>query len=80
MSIQFGILRKWTYRRLTYENTIRVLHCRRADKKAAIGYVYEDSTPAPKKSETELENDEEEEESSDEEVDLGVYLSYIELF
>ena len=80
VSTQFGIRRNCTYRsRLAYESTIRVFHCRRGDKKAAIGYVYEDSTPAPKKSETDLENEEEEEESSDEEVDLGVYFSYIEL-
>ena len=47
----------------------------RPDKKAAIGYTYEDSTPAPTNSETDLlEKDEEEaEESSDEEIDLGAY-------
>ncbi|KAI0237484.1 hypothetical protein LSAT2_011982 [Lamellibrachia satsuma] len=47
---------------------------KKSDKKAAIGYTYEDSTSTPTKSECDLlENEEEEaEESSDEEVDLDI--------
>lgn len=54
----------------------------RSDKKAAIGYTYEDSTSTPTKSECDLlENEEEEaEESSDEEVDLGTYVLLFQAF
>ena len=54
----------------------------RPDKKAAIGYTYEDSTPAPTNSETDLldKDEEEAEESSDEEIDLGEYYFIVSLF
>ena len=42
---------------------------RLAEKKVAIGYTYEDSTPV--KEEKKIEEEEEEAESSDEEIDLG---------
>ncbi|KAK2182074.1 hypothetical protein NP493_368g02046 [Ridgeia piscesae] len=47
---------------------------KKPDKKAAIGYTYEDSTPAPTNSETDLleKEEEEAEESSDEEIDLDI--------
>ena len=44
---------------------------RNADKKAAIGYTYEDSTPAA----VAAGEDEDDEESSDEEIDLGKQVS-----
>ena len=46
-----------------------IKNCRNADKKAAIGFVYEDSTPANK------DEDEENEEDSEEDIetaDLGL--------
>lgn len=52
---------------------------RNADKKAAIGYVYEDSTPAEEKDNPEEDSDEESSDTDVETADLGMcsclYLS-----
>ena len=51
---------------------------RNADKKAAIGYVYEDSTPVGDKEKQKDDDKEESEESEEEEdietVDLGLFV------
>ena len=44
------------------------VYWRLADKKAAIGYTYDDSTPA---------DQDDDEESSDEEIDLGKFIGYV---
>lgn len=49
---------------------ISILIFRNADKKAAIGFVYEDSTPVDEK---EAEESEEESEDDLDTADLGMY-------
>jgi len=46
---------------------------RSVTKKAAIGYTYDDSTPAAEENE---EDDDEDDSSSDEEIDLGWIRAY----
>lgn len=46
---------------------------RSVTKKAAIGYTYDDSTPAAEQNE---EDEDEDDLSSDEEIDLGVVKAY----
>ena len=50
---------------------------RHAEKKAAIGYTYQDSTPAPEKKEEEEENDDDI--LSDDEVDLDMAIDIEQL-
>ena len=50
---------------------------RLAEKKAAIGYTYQDSTPAPDKKEEEEENDDDI--LSDDEVDLDMAIDIEQL-
>ena len=50
---------------------------RLAEKKAAIGYTYQDSTPAPEKKEEEEENDDDI--LSDDEVDLDMAIDIEQL-
>ena len=72
-----GIWNKVLLQRTKLQNLLNVFD-RLAEKKAAIGYTYQDSTPAPdKKEEEEEENDDDI--LSDDEVDLDMAIDIEQL-